>query len=234
MNKMLVPKIVLACLLLPNTIVHASAGEQAETLARAAKQDKVREVKSIGASRPLDVGTNGFAFLGGAKRSRQPVAIPEVRCDVTTESGQTERLWRYELVPTGGSSFMNVWGDHQLDFFRLLDDGTNTTWLTWVDRSSLCIAEIGENSSGRGSTPILGGVASSVYADWYINLSRYGGEFWGTRADRCEIDIVSIQRNEAGKIVVKIRSVFGETYEFIHTGGRDQWRGYHKGKEIPS
>lgn len=151
-----------------------------------------------------------------------------------SESGDVRhRFYKYNL-DTGlnevGLSRV-IWSPRHLGGFSLLSATTGQYYLFWLDGCLLCWCDV----PGGGAKPavqITQGITSCSQADHVLDLDVFAGsgQFWGTRADNCELGIVSAGMATNGVFSVTATNIFGKEFTFSNPAG--EWRAFGESGEL--
>jgi hypothetical protein len=150
-----------------------------------------------------------------------PVTLTQTTFRMPSSTPPGRVCYRYRLEgATGGVSVLrDVWSVKFLSGFTAFSVPSGESFLLWFDESFLCYVNVSEEPV-RQVTQISGSRLSTTYADEVIPLVEFARshEFWGRRADNCELGLTSARLDAAGTPVLTMTNIFGKQFVFSKQG----------------
>ena len=144
---------------------------------------------------------------------------------------QSTPIFKYRLQATNGFAFSReVTSPRHLSGFAVVNAGQDHSFLFWLDTSELCFLELSSTNT-KAPASFAPGQTSLAQADQYISLGEFEGsdQFWGRRADNCELGIISILVVN-DKITITATNIFGKRFTFEKQSKK--WRAYGESGEL--
>lgn len=218
---------IIACTLL-EWCVYADAAENLET-----NGISVQSVRRTEAKDRLLIRSVFTPVKGGTSAKPEILSLSLVEEQYLVQKGSApEQYFRYHLFGNTNRVTVShaIWSPSHLSGFTLLSITAERTLMFWLDGYALCFVEVTDGKKSIDKIPY--GMTSAAQADHVINLSLFDGseQFFGTRADNCELGIVSAEFNTNGNIAVITTNIFGKTFRFSNAGGK--WQAFGDAGEI--
>ena len=168
------------------------------------------------------------------ERHQVTLTLREERYAAQRTGEQRRTLYLYWLRGSTNGTMVTreIWSWYPLGRFMIVRATPSRTFLAWVDGTLLCLSDL-SSSEPRPLISVTPDTKSHSQVDHMIRLSAFEGyhQFYGTRADHCDLEVLSADLATDGRITLNARNVFGQVFRFVGTG--DQWRAFEGPRELP-
>jgi hypothetical protein len=215
MKRQLIPSVIIIAMFSFGAVVGAQDPP-------AASKEQTPHIELVGAKRNM-------ALHGDESQKKAKLEMGEFKA--TYKDGSQQTLQCYELTLEGDKQ-LRIWSSRSggLGDFHIFEGQGTSRFLVWIYERSVCVLEILHEKDyavlpSKNVSPIS-------QADVVVDLSRFEGDydFWGTRADRYELEILSVQKADKPSMNIKVKNVFGKICDLIKENG--EWAAIVEGKPL--
>lgn len=189
---------------------------------------EIRSIERVSKeARRVDVGGNALPKSAATTSSSSlsvALSVAEYRCRLTASGGGTalERtldLWGYELVMEDKTTSRAICLSRPPRSFSLFRDAKGGNLLAWVDGFAVYIEEVSQPR--KISDAIANYVSGPPEGRYLVMVGELVGRepFEGLEAIHSQMEVVSVERGEMGRLRVTVRSLkTKERFTFLFDG----------------
>ncbi|MBN1911690.1 MAG: hypothetical protein JW818_18255 [Pirellulales bacterium] len=210
--------VVMSCLLI---LAWSDIGSGADTVKSVKEQvSKPRTIplnqNSLRVTDPLDDKTKDAKVI--LQEQRYDVVLKKGTADTTSEWSGAMICYELRSTKTAVPYSHAIWSFSPLVGFRLFAHGTGENYLAWVEGTVVCFEDV---SKSKGKEASLTEHVAKKHHRYLVPVADLAGRepFEGLNALHSDINIVSVGKDKAGFLRVKVQSPHtGKIFEFVYDG----------------